>query len=186
MLSTIVGTTLTATAASATPAVPYPPAPPSLVVNHGVVKKGGIVRATGRQFQARERVSIVIRLKPQGSNIFRVLRTTSGRADRKGKIAFRMRLTSAGNVTITVIGRTSSQSASASVVVLSGRKLGRTLRLKPAAFTGSDVRPAAPKAASSAGSINGLAIAGLAFMAGSALVTQRVVRRRRKAAVTRG
>src|SRR3954452_1836707 len=48
--------TLTSAAASAAPAVHYPPPPPRLVVNHGVVRVGAKVHATGRRFASRETV----------------------------------------------------------------------------------------------------------------------------------
>jgi hypothetical protein len=187
MLSTVVGSTLAPTAASAAPAVTYPPPPPYLVVNHGVVKRGVTVRATGRRFLARERITVVIRFKPKGSHRYRILRTLRLRADRRGNVYFSVRTTGAGYLAITATGRTSRRSATAYVNVINKRKFGRAaVAMKPAAFTGSAPSVAAPKAAAPAGNTGGLAMAGMAVMvmAGGALVTRRTIRRRRKPAVT--
>src|SRR5690349_12813816 len=58
---------LTASAAQATPKH-YPPPPPSLVVDRGVVKAGASVRATGREFEGRERVFITVTFRAAGSH----------------------------------------------------------------------------------------------------------------------
>jgi hypothetical protein len=190
MLSTLVGFTLTSTAASATRPGHghYPPPPPSVVIHHGVVKKGATVRAIGRKYKARERVIIIVRFKPKGSNSYRIIRTTSVRADRNGRFFYSVRAIRAGTMVITAVGRFSRQSASAFVLVIDKRKWGRGRgwAMEPVAFTsGSGAVAAAPKSEAPAGDVAGLAIAGLAMMtiAGGALVTQRTVRRRRKADV---
>jgi hypothetical protein len=188
MLSTLVGVSFASTAASAAPKVHYPPERPSLVVNNGVVKKGATVRAYGRQYRPRESVSISIRFKAKGSNRYRTIRTTSARTDRRGKFTVSVRTSGAGTLVITATGRSSRKSASAFVNVTEKRRWGRSRGwgMQPVAFTGgSDASVAAPKSAAPAGDISGLAIAGLAMMtmAGGAVVTQRVVRRRRKAGV---
>jgi hypothetical protein len=192
MLSTLVGFTLTSTAASARPAAPavhYPPESPSLRVHGGVVKKGSTVRASGRKYRARERVTITVRFKPQGSNRYRTIKVTSVRADRNGRFTFSVRTSRAGTLVITATGRSSRKSASAFVTVIDKRKWGRGRgwAMQPVAFTGgSDASVAATKSAAPAGDVSGLAIAGLAIMtmAGGAVVTQRTVRRRRKASIS--
>jgi len=183
MLSTLVGFTLTSTAASATRAEHYPPPPPSVVIQHGVVKKGATVRAAGRKYKARERIVVIVRFKPNGSNQYRIIRTTSVRADWNGRFTYSVRTSRAGTMVITAVGQSSRKSASASVLVIDKRKWGRGRgwAMEPVAFTGGS--DAAPKSEAPAGDVAGLAIAGLAMvtMAGGALVTQRTVRRRRKA-----
>jgi hypothetical protein len=186
MLSTLVGVTLTSTAASAAPKFRYPPPPPSVVVQNGVVKKGNTVRAAGRKYKARERVTITVRFKPKGSNRYRVIKVTSVRADRNGRFYFNVRTSRPGTIVITATGRSSRKSASAFVTVTDKRRWGRGWAMQPVAFTGgSDASVAAPRSGAPAEDGSGLAIAGLAMMtmAGSAVVTQRVVRRRRKASV---
>ena len=186
MLSTLVGLSFTATAASAAPKVHYPPERPSLVVSSGVVRKGTTVRAYGRQYRPRERVSVSVRFKAKGAYRYRTIRTTSARTDRRGKFTTSVRTSRAGTMVITAVGRSSRKSASAFVQVTERRRWGRSRGwgMQPVAYTGgSDASVAAPKSAAPAGDISGLAIAGLAMMtmAGGAVVTQRVVRRRRKA-----
>jgi hypothetical protein len=183
MLSTLVG----ATAASAHPGRPghpvvhYPPPPPSLVINRGVVKIGVTVRASGHQFRAHERVTVVISYKPKWSTRSRTLRVVSVYTDRNGNFSYYLRTGGAGYVQITATGRSSHQSASASVFVIDKRKFGRSVAMRPAAFTG-----AAPTAtaAPDKSNTNELAVVGLAVMVmtGGALVTQRTIRRRRNAA----
>jgi hypothetical protein len=162
----------------------YPPPPPSLVVNHGVVKKGNNVRASGRKFQARERASLVVSLKQNGASRYRVVRNTTVYTDGSGNFDSSVPTSQAGSITITATGRSSRKSATASLIVLDSHKPAPPRRMKRAAFNGADTSAAAPKAEN--GNIDGLAIAGLAVMvmAGGALVTQRTVRRRRKAADT--
>lgn len=187
MLAAMVGIALTSTAASATRGVRYPPPPPSLMVDRGVVKVGVTVRATGRTFRARERVSIVVRFTPKGSHRSRIIRVSTVYADRKGRIYVSIRTGSAGSIVITATGRSSRTSASASVFVIDKRKYGRGHhRMWPAAFTGAEAGIAAPKTVAAEGNVSGSAIAGLAvmFMAGSALVAYRADRRRRKAGTT--
>jgi hypothetical protein len=194
MLSTMVGTTA-ASAAPAAPSTHYPPPPPSLVVDRGVVKRGVTVWATGRKFDARERVTVVVRFTPKGSTRSRTLRVTAVYTDRNGRFYVNLPTRQAGSIEITATGRSSGQSATAVVFVIDKRKFdnhhksdskgksGGGVAMKPAAFTDSTVNRAAPEAADSTPDTGRLAIVGLAamVMAGGALVTQRTIRRRRKA-----
>src|SRR3954471_1789958 len=63
----------------------YPPVPPSLVVNKGVVKYGTSVRATGRNYAAKEKVYITVYFRPKGSWKTRTVKTAAVRADRNGR-----------------------------------------------------------------------------------------------------
>lgn len=164
----------------------YPPAPPKLTVNHGRVKPGAYVRATGKKYRSREKVTIVVRFKPKGSSTYRTVGQRDIRADRNGKFVLSLRLAKAGTVSIKGRGHTSHQSSTATVIVTKGKNRGAWV-IKFASFDAAT--PAQPAAvAAGAASKNesspagGLAVAGLgaAALIGSAATFQ-VVRRRRRA-----
>jgi hypothetical protein len=186
MLTTMVGFTFTSTAASAKPKPHYPPASPTLVVKSGVVNKGDTVYAKGSKFKARERITITVRFKPANSNRYRTLRTVSAATDRGGNFVVSVRASDVGVIVITAVGRSSHQTATATVSVIERRRWGRgrTWGMQPAAFAGgSDASVSAQRSPAPAEDDSGLTIAGLVIvsMAGGAFVAQRMVRRRRKA-----
>jgi len=177
---------LTPVAASAAPEVHYPPPPPSLVVNHGVVKYGTTVHATGTKYTGRERVSISVLFTPKGSHRARVVKTATLYTDRRGTFFLNLRMAAPGIVVIRATGRSSHKTASAYVTVTDRRQGTGGWVIKKAAFTSALSSPgtAGPSSTAPAGDA-GLAIAGLGVLAlaGSAAVTHQLARRRRRAAV---
>lgn len=191
MLATMVGFTFTSTAASAKPKPKpqYPAASPTLVVKGGVVNKGETVHANGSQFKARERITITIRFKPANSNRYRTLRTANAATDRDGKFAVSVRASDVGTIVITAVGKSSHQTATATISVIERRKWGRSRGwgMEPVAFTGGPgASVAAPRSAAPAEDGSGLTIAGLVIvtMAGGAVVARRTMRRRRKPGIS--
>ena len=188
MLAAMVGAiTLAPTAASATPRAPYPPPPPNMVVNKGTVKVGVTVKATGRSYTAKEKVTITVTFTPKGSSKSKVVKTATVYADKKGKLSINVKMGGAGTVVISGKGKTSGKTASASVHVIDKYK-GNGWEVKRAAFgtgttTGSSVVFASTTESAPTGNA-GVAVAALAAMAlaGSVLMTRRVVRRRRAGA----
>lgn len=189
LAATVGAATLTPTAASATPAAPagtatasshYPPTKPKMVVNRGSVKAGQKVRASGRQFVRREWVNITITFKAKGSNKSKVVKRAVLRADSKGRFAFSLRLARQGTVLIKAKGVKSNKSAYATVRVTS-KKGGGAWVIKPASLSTSTTGGNTGLVSATDTGSAGLAVAGLGAMAllGSAVVTRRVVRRRR-------
>lgn len=169
--------TFTATAASAAPKGPYPAAPPTLVVNKGVVKYGITVRATGKKFKAKEKITITVKFLPKGKNKYTV-KTVTVKADRNGFFFYNVRTKKPGTIILTARGKTSKKSASASIYVIDKKKHGkRGFAMQPAAFTGGPAGSTPP-----ADNTASLALAGMAVaaMAGGAVVA---VRRRRRAGI---
>jgi hypothetical protein len=172
---------LTGTAVQAT-RKPYPPPPPSLVVDRGVVKHGSTVHATGRKFGGRERVYITVTFRAAGSHRFRTVRTAVVKTNRNGQFSFNMRAFAAGIVVITAKGSNSRTGASASVYVIDKRKGGSGWTMRRSSYTaGTPAVAGQPQEPTS--NTSGLAIAGLGVLAlaGSALITQQALRRRRTA-----
>jgi hypothetical protein len=188
MLAAMVGAiTLAPTAASATPRAPYPPPPPNMVVNKGTVKVGVTVKATGRSYTAKEKVTITVTFTPKGSNKSKVVKTATVTADSKGKLTINVKMGGAGTVVITGKGTKSKQSASASVHVIDKYK-GGGWEVERAAFAAgtpagtTTVYASAQDTAPTGGA--GVALAGLGALAlaGSAVMTRKVMRRRRAGA----
>jgi hypothetical protein len=187
-----IGTALAgAQPAAATPRH-YPPPPPRLTSNKGVVKYGVAVRVRGHQYQQRERVIVTVRLKARGSNSFRTVSRYSTSADRRGDFTSYVRMARPGTVIIEATGSRSRGSASVLVFVIDKRKGhgGWTLRrVASTENTGATVAQAGATTASPArqpaSDTAAVAVAALAAMslAGSVLITRRIVRRRRKAPV---
>lgn len=181
----------TSGAASATPRGPYPPPPPSLVVNKGVVKFGVTVKATGRQFAAKEKVYVTVYFKAKNSNKVKVVKTATVYADKKGKFSVNVKMSRAGIVVIAVKGKTSRKSAQAAVSVIDKKKGGGGWSVKPVShitgLTGADAGATTVTAAPQPAPANtaGLSLAGLGVvaLAGSVFVTRRTVRRRRDAGI---
>jgi hypothetical protein len=187
---------LTAGAASAAPATKptppkptvftnhtkYPPLPPSYVVNKGVVKRGVTVKTTGRMYGKKEKVVITVNFKPKGSNRFRTVKTTAVKTDKNGKFIYSLKLPSAGIVIITAAGKTSRKAASVSVYVIDKKK-GGGWDFRRASFTTAVPARVSDAPAQPVNNNAGLALAGLGVLAlaGSTLVTRRVVRRRQGA-----
>jgi hypothetical protein len=186
MLVAMVGVlTLTPAAASAAPNGQYPPPPPNMVVNKGTVKVGVTVHATGRSYAPKEKVTITVTYTPKGSNKSKVVKTVIVTADKKGKVSLNVKMGGAGTVVITGKGATSKKSASASVHVINKYK-GSGWQVERAAFaTGATTGGTTTVYASSQGTAPtggaGIALAGLGAMAlaGSAVMTRKVMRRRR-------
>jgi hypothetical protein len=173
-------------AASAAPSGQYPPPPPNMVVNKGTVKVGVTVHATGRNYAGKEKVYITVTFTPKGSKKSKVVKKATVTADKKGKISFNVKMGGAGTVVITGKGAKSKKSASATVHVINKTKGG--WEVKRAAFgtgttTGSSVVFTSTTESAPSGNA-GVAVAALAAMAlaGSVLMTRRVVRRRRAGA----
>lgn len=177
----------TSGAASATPQGPYPPPPPSLVVNKGVVKYGVTVRATGRQFGAKEKVFVTVYFKAKGSNKVKVVRTATVFTNSKGKFGVNVKMSRPGVATIAVKGKTSRKTAQVSVQVIDKKKGGWTV--KPVAHTtgltgpgaGATTLTSTPQSAPADTAGLGLAALGVVALAGSAVVARRTIRRRRTA-----
>jgi hypothetical protein len=173
-----------ATAASAKPAASYPPPPPSLVVNKGVVKYPVEVKATGKKYQSKEKVSITISFLPKGSKRWRTVKTTSAKADKNGKFVYYLKTFAPGLVKITAKGNSSKKSAAAAVYVIDKKK-GGGWSIRRASFTTGTTAgtEAVAVADTSDAPANGawLAIAGLSVMAlaGGVVVTR--IRRRQRA-----
>lgn len=196
MAATMGAVTLSTGTASAAPVQPdtaaveakkYPPTPPRVTVNRGSVKTGQTVRANGRKFVKRERVSIIVRFKPKGSSKFRTVNERVIRADRNGKFTVTVRAARVGTMTIKGRGHTSKLSSTAYVKITKGKSKGSfTIRL--ASFEAGSAAgagtTAVAKSTSTTTQDNGLALAGLGAVAliGSAAVTHQVVRRRRRRA----
>lgn len=188
---------LSAGAATAAPAKPkppkpsaynhhnyYPPLPPLLVVNKGAVKYGASVKASGRMYGKREKVIVTVTFRPKGSSRYRVLKTTRVYTDRKGNFSVSLKMKAEGMVVISATGKGSRKSASAAVYVFD-KKRGNWVQWHRASYT-TDVTTAAPAKVSDVpsrpGNVAGLAAAGLGVLAlaGSTLITRRVVRRRQR------
>ncbi|MEV4636409.1 hypothetical protein AB0J80_03560 [Actinoplanes sp. NPDC049548] len=179
-------TAFTATAASAKPAVTYPPSPPSLVVNKGVVKYGVSVRATGRKYAKKEKVTITISFRKKGSHRWKTVKTVVVRADGKGGFTYSVKAFAPGILIITAKGKTSRKSASAAVYVIDKKKGGSGWNIRRASFTAgttTGLTNTPVSANSTPAQSNGvwLAIAGLGVLAlaGSTVVTRRTIRRRK-------
>ena len=171
--------TFTATAASAAPKVSYPAAPPTLKVNKGVVKYGITVRATGKKFKGKEKVSLRIKFLPKGKSKYTVKFVTV-KADRNGFFTYNVKTKKPGTFVLTAKGTKSKKSASVSIYVLDKKKHGkRGFAMTPAAFTGGPSNVQGGSATSDPASI-ALAGMALAAMAGGAVVA---VRRRRRASI---
>lgn len=165
---------------------PYPPPPPKITCNKGVVKYGVTVRVRGYQFLEGERVIITVRLKPRGSDTFRTVRQFATGTSRSGNFTTAVRMARPGTVTIEASGSRSHGSASVSVFVIDKHKGGNGgWTLRTVGFTGAPAAQPMVNAAAPArqpdGSTGGLGLAGLAVLglAGSVLITRRIVRRRR-------
>jgi hypothetical protein len=175
----VAAVTIAPTAASASRGpVHYPPPPPQLTVDHGVVKHGASVRATGRKFSGRERVSITVSFRPRGSSRWRTVKTAAVRADRDGHFSINVRMYAPGYVAIKAYGSSSRKSAAAYVYVVDGRRgHGGSWSIRPAAYPAS-TEAAAPQPDHSG---SGLIVAGLGLLAlaGSTLITYRVTHRRK-------
>lgn len=178
---------LTPLAASAAPNGQYPPPPPNMVVNKGTVKVGVTVKATGRSYKAKEKVTITVTFTPKGSNKSKVVKTATVYADKNGKLSINVKMGGAGTVVISGKGKSSGKTASASVHVINKTK-GNGWEVERAAFgtgttTGSSVVFTSTTQSAPAGNA-GVAVAGLAVLAlaGSAVITRKVVRRRRAGA----
>ena len=189
---------LSAGAATAAPAKPkppkpsafnnhnyYPPLPPMLVVNKGVVSYGASVKASGRMYGNREKVIVTVVFRPKGSSRYRVLKTTRVRTSRTGEFSVKLKLKAEGMVVITATGKGSRKSASAAVFVF-GKHGGGWWDFRRASYT-TDATTAVPAKVSDVPSqprnVAGLAAAGLGVLAlaGSTLITRRVIRRRQRA-----
>lgn len=186
--------TLTPTAASAAPSgaatatakSAYPPAKPDLVVNRGSVKAGQSVKATGRRYAKREKVTVTVSFRARGGHKYKVVKRITIRSDKKGKFSLRVRAPKPGTIIIKGKGVKSMKSASATVHVSSKRGHGGWV-ISPAAFSTSTAGSTAGNTATSVPSgPGGVALAGIGVMAliGSAVVTRRVVRRRRQVGAT--
>ncbi|MFG1608595.1 hypothetical protein [Actinoplanes sp. NPDC049265] len=164
----------------------YPPLPPVYVVNKGVVKRGVSVKTTGRMYGKKEKVVITVTFKPKGSNRFRTVKTAAVKTDKNGKFTYSLKLPSAGIVIITAVGKSSRKAASVSVYVIDKKK-GGWWDFRRAAFTtgATTAVPAKVGGVPSQPAQNnaGLAVAGLGVLAlaGSTLITRRIVRRRQRA-----
>ena len=172
--------TFTATAASAAPKGTYPAAPPTLVVNKGVVKYGITVRATGKKYKAKEKITITVKFLPKGKNKYTV-KTVTVKADRNGFFTYNVKTKKPGTFVLTARGKTSKKSASASIYVIDKKKHGkRGFALAPVAYTGGSTN--APQAGAPTSDTASLALAGMAIaaMAGGAVVA---TRRRRRASI---
>lgn len=188
---------LSAGAATAAPAKPkppkpsaynhhnhYPPLPPLLVVNKGAVKFGATVKASGRMYGKKEKVIVTVVFRPKGSHRYRVLKTTAVRTDRNGKFKVSLKLKASGMVIISATGKKSRTGASVAVYVFD-KKPGGWWEVRRASHT-TGVAAAVPArvgdAPSEPSGNAGLAAAGLGVLAlaGSTLVTRRVVRRRQR------
>ncbi|MFI5494883.1 hypothetical protein [Actinoplanes sp. NPDC051859] len=177
-------TAFTATAASATPKVHYPPPPPSLVVNKGVVKYGVSVRATGRKYAKKEKVTVTVTFRKKGSTKWKTIKVSTVRTDSNGKFTYNLKAFAAGVLIITAKGKNSRKSASAAVYVIDKKK-GGGWNIRRASFTAggpAGIGGTAVTPASSPADSNGawLAVAGLGVLAlaGSTVVTRRTMRRR--------
>jgi hypothetical protein len=187
MLAAPVGVVaLTPGSASATPSISsknYPAPPPSLVVNKGTVKKGVVVKASGRKYKAKEKVTITISFKAKGSHKFKTVKTAVIKADKNGKFSINIKMSKAGTVVIKGKGQSSKKSASATVKVIDKKKGGQGgWVIRPASFTGGPASTSVITPVSAPSGPNGIALAGLGAMAliGSAAVTRQTVRRRRR------
>ncbi|BCJ54194.1 hypothetical protein Asp14428_56690 [Actinoplanes sp. NBRC 14428] len=185
MAMTLGLTAFTATAASATPGGHYPPPPPSLVVNKGVVKKGVSVRATGRKYAGKEKVTITVTFRKKGSHRYKTVKTAVLRADRNGKFTYNVKTFQAGILIITAKGKSSRKSASAAIYVIDKKK-GGGWNIRRASYTAGTTAGPVGNPVSATGTPaqpNGtwLAIAGLGVLAlaGSTIVTRRTIRRRK-------
>ena len=178
-------TALTATAASATPSGHYPPPPPSLVVNKGVVKYGVTVRATGRKYKAKERVTITITFRPKGSKKYKTIKTATKYADKNGKFTYYQKMWAAGIVVISAKGKASKKSASAAVYVIDKKKGGgwniRRASYTTGTTTGIQNTPVSVNSGEAQPNGAWLAVAGLGVLAlaGSTVITRRTIRRRK-------
>jgi hypothetical protein len=190
-------TTLSAEAASAAPNDPYPPTAPALTVNRGTVRVGGSVRATGNGFRSHERVWITVLYHPLHWDHYTTVQDYGIHANRNGRFSINVRMYLPGTAIIRAYGVRSGRSASAPVRVLRfGHGLGGWL-ITRAGYTYSGkpmaVSPvttstvASPPRKETPTDTPAVAVAGLGVLAlaGSALITRKTMRRRRKA-VTNG
>jgi len=178
-------TAFTATAASATPGGHYPPPPPSLVVNKGVVKYGVTVRATGRQYKAKEKVTITITFRPKNSHRWKTIKTAALYADKKGKFTYNVKAFSAGMLVITAKGKSSNKSASAAVYVIDKKKGGgwNIRRASYTAGTTTGVQNTPVSVNTTEPQPNGAWLAvgalGVLALAGSTVIGRRTMRQRK-------
>jgi hypothetical protein len=180
MVAMVVGAALlTPAAASAAPKVHYPPPPPTLVVNHGVVKYGVTVHATGRRYASREKVYVTVYFRAKNSHRSRLVKVLIVRANRKGGFVVNVKTTRPGQVLIQAVGKSSHRSAIAFIFVIDKKK--HTVVVRRAAFT-TAAGPATP--AAPAPDTTGMVVAGLGVLAlaGSAVFARQTVRRRRRVA----
>jgi hypothetical protein len=186
MLAAPVGVVaLTPGSASAAPTVKttnYPPAKPTVVVNKGTVKIGVTVRATGREFKAKEKIYITVVFTPKGSKKSKVVKTAYVRADSKGKFGVNVKMSAAGSVVIKGKGLTSKKSGSATVWVINKKKGKGGWSVHPASFTGGPTSTSVLTPVSVTSGTEGITLAALGAMAllGSAAVTGQTIRRRRR------
>jgi hypothetical protein len=189
-------TTLSTEAASAAPHDPYPPTASALTVNRGTVRVGSSVRATGNGFRSHERIRVTVLYRPlYWDHYTTVLQNYGIHAGRQGNFSVKVQMYLPGTAIIKAYGVRSGRSASAPVrVLLFGHGLGGWL-ISRAGYTYSG-RPeaaspvitstvASPAPAETPADPPAVALAGLGVFAlvGSALITRRTMRRRRKAVV---
>lgn len=108
--------------ATAVPGQNYPPPPPALTVSAGSVGLGQRVSIAGVGFARREPVTVAIRyrisLRPGQYGPSIPMRGGSGRSNNQGEYRDRVGLVFPGYATITVRGKRSGKTASATVRVL--------------------------------------------------------------------
>ena len=188
-------TSLSAEAASAAPNDPYPPTASALTVNRGTVRVGHSVRATGNGFNGDERVWITVLYHPlHGDHYTTVLQDYQIHANRRGRFSVRVRMYRPGTAIIEAYGVGSGRSASAPVrVIHTGHgpggwvitRAGYTYSGEPTALSPATTSTLASPARN-AGPTDPPAVTmaglGMLALAGSALITRKTMRRRRKAA----
>jgi hypothetical protein len=172
-------------AASATPRGPYPPPPPALVVNKGVVKYGVTVKATGRSYAKKEKVYITVYFKAKGSKKTKVVKSATVYTDKKGKFSVNIKMSKPGTVQIKATGKTSKKTAYAAVYVIDKKKGSGAWVIKPASFTtdltGSGTTSLTSTSSTTGGAELTLVALSVVALAGGAVATRRVVRRRKVA-----
>jgi hypothetical protein len=176
--------TLTPAVASASRRTHYPPPPPSLMVRPGSVKQNTTVHVTGSQYAKREKVYVTITY-PAQPHRRPAVKTTVVNTGRSGTFSLNLRMTEIGRAAIKARGGNSRKSATALVVVTSShghdqklRRMALATGLEAPSSTGLTPASATPPPAD-----RGLAIAGLGVLVlvGTAVITGRATRRRRKA-----
>lgn len=160
---------VSATAAQAAPG-PYPAVPPTMTVNKAVVKYPVAIKATGRKYHAGERVTVTISYKRKGTSKYKTVKTSSVRADGKGKFLYYLLTFGPGIVKVTGTGTFSKKSASASIFVIDKKK--KLTPWKPVSLQ-------APVEQRNNGAWLAAAGIGVLALAGSAAVTRRTIRRRK-------